>query len=212
MNGMQTSLFTSEVTRAPEPERLIVQDGDVRLYRQWFPPDEARDWFDRLHREIRWRQSSIRMHGKTLPVPRLDAWYGDPGRAYTYSGLRFEPLAWTPGLRSLRLELEAQLGYQFNSVLANLYRDGRDSVAWHSDDEPELGSEPVIASISLGAERRFALKHKYRRQPSLRLDLPPGSLLLMAGATQRYWVHQLAKTTRPVGPRINLTFRRIMTV
>ena len=210
MSGVQTSLFDSDTTQTLVPERLITRDGDVRLFRQWFPPDQAREWFDRLDREISWRQSSIRMHGKTMPVPRLDAWYGDPGRVYTYSGVCFEPLAWTPGLRSLRFELEAQLGYAFNSVLANLYRDGKDSVAWHSDDEPELGAEPIIASISLGAERRFALRHKNRHQPPLRLDLPPGSLLLMSGATQRYWVHQLAKTARPVGPRINLTFRWVM--
>ena len=212
MSGVQTSLFGSDPAWAPEPECLLERDGEVWLYRDWLAPGLARQWFECLYREISWRQSSIRIQGKTLPVPRLDAWYGDPGRVYTYSGVRFEPLAWTPGLSRLRLELETHLGCAFNSVLANLYRDGKDSVAWHSDDEPELGPEPIIASISLGAERRFALRHKYRHQPPVRLDLPPGSLLVMTGTTQRYWVHQLAKTARPVGPRINLTFRRVMPV
>jgi len=210
MTEVQASLFGSDMTQATEPEWLIERDGEVRLYRHWLSPDRAQLWFERLYREINWRQSSLRMHGKTLPVPRLDAWYGDPGRVYTYSGVRFDPLAWT--LRALKSRVEQATGHGFNSVLANLYRDGRDGVAWHSDDEPELGPEPVIASISLGAERRFALRHKHRRQPPLRLDLPPGSLLLMTGATQRYWVHQLAKTARSVGPRINLTYRRVMAV
>lgn len=210
MAAIQTSLFSEDKDRALRSECLIREEGDVRLYRHWFSPDRARGWFDRLYQEINWSQSRIRMHGKILPVPRLNAWYGDPGRRYTYSGVSFEPLPWTPGLSRLRLELEEQLGYEFNSVLANLYRDGRDSVAWHSDDEPELGLEPVIASISLGSERRFTLRHKHRRQPPLRLDLPPGSLLLMAGATQRCWEHQLAKTAKPVGPRVNLTFRRVI--
>ena len=142
--------------------------------------------------------------------PRLNAWYGDPGCRYGYSGTRFEPLPWTETLTDIKERLTATLGVAFNSMLANRYRDGRDSVAWHSDDEPELGRNPVIASVSLGATRRFTLKHKSRRDiRPLAVDLTHGSLLVMSGPTQHQWLHQIAKTTRIVGERINLTFRYI---
>jgi alkylated DNA repair dioxygenase AlkB len=142
-------------------------------------------------------------------VPRLSAWYGDAGAVYTYSGLRLEPLPWTPVLLEIKQATERLSGTRFNSVLLNLYRDGQDSMGWHSDDEPELGPEPVIASVSLGALRRFVFQHKKRRW-RIALDLEPGSVLLMAGATQHHWRHALPKTRRPVAPRINLTFRTIL--
>ncbi|MDQ2078367.1 alpha-ketoglutarate-dependent dioxygenase AlkB [Marinimicrobium sp. ABcell2] len=205
--GHQPSLF--ETLGGDEPELLVSQDGDVRLYRQWFDSVQADDYFRRLHAELAWQQTIIRMHGRKVPVPRLDVWYGDPGHRYRYSGVDFDALPWTPTLAEIKHSLEARLGHRFNSVLANLYRDGRDSVAWHSDDEPELGANPVIASVSLGATRRFSLRHKARAWPTVRQDLPNGSVLLMAGATQHHWQHQLAKTARTVGPRINLTFRSV---
>lgn len=206
LNPQQDSLFS----RAAEVEQLIRKQGDVRLYRHWWSPEQSRDYFDRLYRELAWQQTHITMHGKRLPVPRLDVWYGDAGRDYRYSGASFRALPWTETLTEIKAELEERLGLGFNSVLANLYRNGRDSVAWHSDDEPELGRNPVIASLSLGAERRFALRHKSRGDlEPVRLDLPNGSLLLMAGETQHHWQHQLSKTARRVGPRINLTFRRV---
>ncbi len=206
--GNQPSLFDEQASS--EPEVLIRDDGDVRLYRHWLPAEESGALFARLERELEWQQTHIQMHGRRVPVPRLDVWYGDPGHRYRYSGAGFDPKPWSPTLVTLKDALEARQGLTFNSVLANLYRSGRDSVAWHSDDEPELGRNPVIASISLGAERRFAFRHKTRKDlPSVRLDLPDGSLLVMAGTTQYHWEHELAKTARAVGPRINLTFRTV---
>ncbi len=205
----QSSLFGDVSTH--EPEVLIREDGDVRLYRDWWTAEEVERLFNTLRAELAWQQTHIRMHGKRVAVPRLDVWYGDPGHPYRYSGVRFDPQAWSPTLRAIKSELEAREGLTFNSVLANLYRDGQDSVAWHSDDEPELGQNPVIASLSLGAERRFAFRHKTRKDLApVRLDLPAGSLLVMAGATQHHWQHQLSKTARAVGPRINLTFRTVL--
>jgi alkylated DNA repair dioxygenase AlkB len=142
--------------------------------------------------------------GRRLPIPRLTAWHGQAG--YVYSGIRMAPAPWTPPLLELKDIAEALAGQPFNSVLLNLYRHGRDSVSWHADNEPGLGRNPVIASISLGAERRFQLKHR-RTGERLSVDLAHGSCLIMAGATQHHWLHQLPKIAQPVGPRINLTFR-----
>lgn len=206
--GNQSSLFDEQAS--DQPEVLIREDGDVRLYRHWLSAEESGALFAQLEQELEWQQTHIQMHGRRIPVPRLDVWYGDPGHRYRYSGVGFDPKPWSPTVVTLKKSLEARQGLTFNSVLANLYRSGRDSVAWHSDDEPELGQNPVIASISLGAERRFALRHKTRKDlPSVRLDLPDGSLLVMAGTTQHHWEHELAKTARAVGPRINLTFRTV---
>ena len=124
--------------------------------------------------------------------------------------MRFEPRPWPEALRPVRPRLEQALGQGFNSVLANLYRDGRDAMGWHSDAEPELGARPVIASISLGAARRFALRHRQQPERRLSLELPHGSLLVMAGDTQRFYRHCLPRTAKPLGERINLTFRRIL--
>lgn len=188
--------------------QLISLDGDVRLYRDWLPVDVADLYLKRFTEGLAWQQPVIRLYGSERAVPRLTAWYGDPGCSYRYSGTRFEPLPWTAELRDLREQLSITLGRPFNSVLANRYRHGQDSVAWHSDDEPELGRNPVIASISLGETRRFTLKHKTRKDISpLAVDLSHGSLLVMAGPTQHHWLHQISKTRRPVGERINLTFR-----
>ena len=153
------------------------------------------------------------MWGRKMPQPRLTAWYGDPRRSYTYSGLRLEPTAWTPLLLDVKWRVEDAVGAAFNSVLLNYYRDQRDSIGFHSDDEPELGHRPVIASVSLGEERTFVLKHKTARHvPPIRLRLASGSLLLMRGETQHRWRHGILKATRPCGPRINLTFRSIIGV
>lgn len=165
----------------------------------------------RLTAETGWRQDSITLFGKTHKQPRLHAWVGDAGCAYTYSGLRMEPDPWTPLLSDLRARVEEIAGARFNSVLLNLYRDGADSMGAHADDEPELGPRPVIASLSLGAERTLSFTHRARRHAALRLPLAHGSLLVMAGETQTHWKHAISKTARAVGPRINLTFRQIVT-
>ena len=184
-------------------------DADVRFYPNFLQEGEADRGFDLLMEEIDWQQRSIKLFGKTIPQPRLVAWYGDPGASYTYSGLTWEPLDWTEELRSLKSQVEAASGAAFNSVLLNLYRDGQDSMGWHSDDEPELGRNPAIASVSLGATRRFALQHKRDKALKQKIDLTHGSLLVMAGATQHHWRHQVAKTTKVRSPRVNLTFRYV---
>ena len=169
----------------------------------WVPhPDRV---FAELQEAIGWEQHPIRVHGRTVLTPRLTAWMGD--EAYTYSGLTNDPQPWPDALAALRERLSDELDNTFNSCLANLYRDGRDSMGYHSDDEPELGPRPVIASISLGARRRFALRHRESRQ-RWTWDLGEGDLLVMRDESQREYAHAVPKTARAVGPRMNLTFRR----
>jgi alkylated DNA repair dioxygenase AlkB len=190
-------------------DRLDMQDGEAVLHRGIFTDSRHERLFRELRDEIAWQQHRVTVYGRTLAAPRLSAWYGDPGAVYAYSGLSLEPLPWTPLLMQIKETVEDLSGTGFNSALLNLYRDGRDSVGWHSDDESSLDRNPLIASVSLGATRRFVLRHKKTRLQVV-LDLPPGSMLIMAGATQHHWQHQLPKTRRPVGPRINLTFRSIV--
>jgi alkylated DNA repair dioxygenase AlkB len=162
-----------------------------------------------LRGELPWVQELYFRGGAIVPAPRLTSFHGDPGRSYVYSGIRYEPATWTASLLALRATLRSAAGHDFNTVLANLYRDGRDSLGFHSDDEPELGpmrDDIAIASISLGAARRFVLKHKRDRR-RLSYELGNGDLLVMRGRTQQRWLHALPKTTRPVGERLNLTFR-----
>lgn len=190
-------------------QRLDLEDAELRLWPEAFADAEARDLFDELRSTIDWQQEQVQVFGRRHPVPRLVAWHGDPGARYTYSGTAHEPLPWTPVLEHIRTRVQALAGHEFNAVLLNLYRDGRDGMGWHADDEPELGPEPVIASVSLGATRRFCLRHRGHRRQKADIALPNGSLLLMSGATQRHWVHAVPKTTVPVGERINLTFRTV---
>jgi alkylated DNA repair dioxygenase AlkB len=189
--------------------RWEVPDAELTLWPAAFDAATADRCYAELHAGIDWRDEELLIFGRRRAVPRRVAWHGDPDARYTYSGTTHEPQPWTPALEAIRTQVNRLAGHAFNAVLLNLYRDGRDGMGWHADDEPELGVDPVIASVSLGAERRFRLKH--RRLPDARLDilLPHGSLLVMAGATQRHWVHALPKTEAPVDPRINLTFRRV---
>jgi len=187
-----------------------IPDAQVRLVQGWLDPPAAAALMAGLLAQVPWEVHRIRLFGREVASPRLSCWIGDADAAYRYSGTRFQPRPWLPALAALRERLELELGQPFNSVLANRYRSGADAMGWHSDDEPELGPEPLIASISLGATRRFLMRH--RRDPALRLalELPPGSLLLMGGPTQPHWKHSLPRTARAVGERINLTFRRIL--
>lgn len=196
---------------------LPLPGADVRYAASWLAKDEADHLLERLLDEISWEQHRFLMFGREVAAPRLSCWIGDPGAIYMYSRTRFEPRAWAPSLLSLRARLERFCGARFNSVLANLYRDGADSMGWHSDDEPELGAQPVIASLSLGAARRFRLRRRLPRgmrlTPADTLDFPlaHGSLLCMAGATQSLYQHDLPKSAAVDTPRINLTFRYIHT-
>jgi alkylated DNA repair dioxygenase AlkB len=193
-------------TNPDSPIDLDLPDGRLHWWPDFIDVAEVVSLHAALVEEIPWEQHQVRIMGRLLDCPRLSCWIGDQGTAYVYSRVRFEPRPWTPTLALLRERVSAAAGARFNSVLANRYRDGRDAMGWHADDEPELGPEPVIASLSLGATRRFAMKHRVSGERR-NLDLTAGSLLLMAGATQRHWVHALPRTARPVGERVNLTFR-----
>lgn len=192
-------------------DRLDIPGADVVYHRHFLPPTDAANLLRRLIDDIPWRQDNVVLWGKSIPQPRLTAWYGDPGRSYTYSGLTLEPLPWTDDLSRLRAMAEGVAAATFNSVLLNYYRDHNDSVGFHSDDERELGPTPSIGSISLGETRTLTFKPKKRKdwQP-MRIALDSGSLLVMKGDTQCNWRHAVAKESRPCGPRVNLTFRQIL--
>jgi len=195
-------LFSADATLQPIP----IDDGELAFLPQ-LPlsmPNHAvlRGLLD----DIAWREETIFLFGKAQKQPRLSAWYGEA--SYTYSGRTFHPLPFTPLLLDIKRAVEEATGKQFNSVLLNCYRNERDSMGFHSDDEPELGPEPAIASVSFGATRTFILKHR-KLPKTVKLDLTDGSLLLMAGTLQKYWRHGINKETRPRGLRINLTFRLI---
>jgi alkylated DNA repair dioxygenase AlkB len=191
-------------------EEIPLADASVQLDPHWLPRTEADALFDALRSTIDWEVHQIRMFGRLVASPRLSSWIGDANARYVYSGARFEPRPWPAALQPIRERVSAVVGARFNSVLANLYRDGRDAMGWHSDDEPELGPQPVIASVSLGATRRFSLKHRSAGSKALAIELPPGSLLVMRGETQANYRHALPKTARVMGERINLTFRTIL--
>ncbi len=173
----------------------------------------ARDRMDLMHvlqQTIEWRQEYLTIFGKTHPTPRLTAWYGEAHCIYKYSGHTCLPLPWTAQLLSIKNQVEQLAsGHTFNCVLLNYYRDGRDKMGWHADDEKELGHNPVIASVSFGATRRFDFKHKVQREEKFSLDLHSGSVLIMQGDLQHHWLHQLPAQKRIQEPRINLTFRNI---
>jgi alkylated DNA repair dioxygenase AlkB len=193
-----------------ETRQLPLVDADLRFWPQvdfGIPQDQL---LRELIESIDWHQQKITVYGRNYPQPRLSAWYGDA--SYRYSGISLEPLPWTPTLLEIRAQIEALTRYTFNSVLLNYYRNQDDSMGMHSDDERELGAQPVIASLSLGEARTFLLRHKSRKQlKTVKLPLPGGSLLLMLGDTQRNWKHGIAKLRQVCGPRINLTFRQVLT-
>jgi len=209
------------VTASPALSGLSLPDAELQLWPAFLAADVADRLLTELQRELPWRQDRVTVFGREHPIPRLHSWHGDAAASYRWSGLLQEPCPWTPALDQLRRMLEARLETPFNSVLANLYRDGRDRMGWHADNEPELGPEPVIASISLGAERDLKLRYRQRsgvRQrnreqaavpPGRSIRLPHGSLLVMSGPTQRYWQHSLPQRLRVTRPRINLTFRQV---
>ena len=172
----------------------------------WLGEGEGRALFDALHAGLPWERHRITVYGRTLEAPRLSCWIGDA--AYRYSGTLFEPHPWPAALAPVREPHERELQAGFNSVLANLYRDGADRLGFHRDSEPELGPEPLIASVSLGATRRFRMRAR-EGAGTFGIDLTHGSLLVMWGPTQRNWLHAVPPTAREVGPRINLTFRRV---
>ncbi|HSC84169.1 MAG TPA: alpha-ketoglutarate-dependent dioxygenase AlkB [Pseudomonas sp.] len=188
---------------------LQLPGAELDFQPHWLDATRADCWLAQLLSETPWQQPHVFLHGRHYPVPRLLAWYGDAEASYRYSGLTHQPLPWTPLLAEIRAAVEQAAGQRLNGVLLNYYRDGNDSMGWHSDDEAVLGCDPLIASLNLGGTRRFDLRRKGQQRIEHSLQLGHGALLVMRGATQHHWQHQVAKTAKPVAPRINLTFRLI---
>lgn len=186
-------------------------DGELYWLRQFYDSADADSYFQQLYQSLDWQQEQLFIYGRWMNVPRLMAWYGDSGARYRYSGVDHQPQAWISVLAELRTNVEAACGHGFNSVLANLYRDGRDSMGCHADDEKELGRNPLIASLSFGDSRLLRFKHLKTGQ-KLDIELGHGDLLVMAGELQHHWRHELPKTRQLKQARINLTFRRIVMI
>ena len=199
-------LFSSQESN--EPQKLNIIDGDIDYFPNLFTASESDNFFEKLKTDINWVQEEISFYGKTHNLPRLTAWYGDSDKQYTYSGITVNALPWSSLLLDIKEKIESVSNIAFNSVLLNFYRDGKDSVSWHSDDEKELGENPIIGSVSFGEIRPFQLKHKFLDE-KIKIELNHGSFLLMKGETQHSWVHQIPKTKKQIKERINLTFRII---
>ena len=197
------SLFTKDKLQFNLP------NADIEYYPNFFESIRANELFEKLNNEIPWQQDDITVFGKTYSQPRLTALFGNEGKPYAYSNIVMQPHPWNPLLQLIKDEIEEVSKANFTTVLLNLYRDGKDSNGWHADNEKELGQNPVIASLSLGAERSFHLRHNTIKEQKIKINLEHGSLLLMKGETQHFWKHQISKTAKPIGPRINLTFRII---
>ena len=188
---------------------LPIEDGHIIYYPNLFNSNEALAYFDELLNTIDWQQDTISLFGKTHYQPRLTALYADNNNPYTYSNITMQPKIFIDPLRVIKKRVEQIAQVKFTSCLANLYRNGNDSNGWHADNEKELGIYPIIASVSFGAERFFHLKHRSKKNLRYKIKLEQGSLLIMKGTTQHYWLHQIPKTKKVIGPRINLTFRII---
>lgn len=197
------SLFKSE------PLNLELPDSEIIYFPNFFNTLEADSIFKELIENTFWQQDKITVYGKTHLQPRLTALYGNEGKPYSYSNIKMQPHNWTILLQKIKFYIEELANVNFTSVLLNQYRNGNDSNGWHADNEKELGLNPVIASLSLGAERTFQLKHNTDKSQKKNIVLEHGSLLLMKGTTQHFWKHQIPKTAKPLGSRINLTFREI---
>lgn len=201
------NLFSS-LQKKWQPELL---DAELLYLPHFLPLKEADDLFDALFHNIPWQQDPITVFGKTYLQPRLTSLHGINNLPYTYSGIQMHPHPYTPELSVLQNKIRLHTSASFTTVLLNLYRDGKDSNGWHADNEKELGINPVIASVSLGEKRFFHCKHRKDKTAKFKLELTHGSLLIMGGAMQHHWLHHIPKTTRKIGPRINLTFRKILT-
>lgn len=192
-----------------EAHRLPLPNSEITYFPNFFKRDWADNCFQELLEQTPWQQDDIKVFGKVYAQPRLTALYGNNGKSYSYSNITMQPHPFSERLLEIKTAIEKQTVEKFTTCLMNLYRDGQDSNGWHADDEKELGQNPVIASVSFGHERYFNLRHKNDKTQKHKLLLEHGSLLLMAGQTQHFWQHQIAKTAKQVGPRINLTFRII---
>jgi alkylated DNA repair dioxygenase AlkB len=192
-------------------EPIAMPDADVSILYNLEMPMSYRQILERLMQETKWRQENVRLYGKEYQQPRLVALYADAGKKYDYSGISLHPLPWTDLLREIRRRVEDASETAFNAVFLNFYRDHNDSMGFHSDDERELGKNPTIASVTFGATRTFLMKHKFIKElPLQKIPLEAGTVLLMKGATQHFWKHGINKQKEPCGPRVNLTFRTLL--
>jgi alkylated DNA repair dioxygenase AlkB len=190
--------------------KLPLKDSNVLYLEQFYNSETSNILFNTLRKEIQWQQDNIKLFGKTYKQPRLTALYAENEKPYSYSNITMYPESFFKDLEQIKSDIEEKIAHKFTTCLANLYRTGNDSNGWHSDNEKELGHNPVIASLSLGATRSFQLKHKTDSSQRFNIELPSGSLLIMKGTTQEFWKHQIPKTKKHVGERINLTFRTIL--
>jgi alkylated DNA repair dioxygenase AlkB len=197
---MQNSLF-------PRPDNLLPFQGNVVYEPAFFSKIEADNFLLLLQEEISWKQEPIILFGKKIMQPRLTAWTGE--KPYTYSGITMQPQNFGPCMQAIKNKVAAFTQCSFNTALLNLYRNGTDSMGWHRDNEQALGPEPIIASISFGAVREFQFRHYQTKEHLQKIPLAHGSLLIMRGQTNTFWEHRIPKTTRPLQPRINITFRFI---
>jgi len=195
-------------TNIEEGKLTKIENGEYIYFPSFFNKSESDGFFADLKNNIVWKQESMNMYGKKVNFPRLTAWYGNNDKPYSFSGITLNPLQWTNTLLKIKSQIETKADVNFNSVLLNLYRDGNDSISWHTDAEPELGSNPVIASVNFGATRTFQLRHIQTKE-KIEIELVNGSLLIMQGELQHFWQHQVPKTSKKVNERINLTFRVI---
>lgn len=200
---MQSGLFSIS------SENLLPFDGETRYFPDFFRKDESDQFFEKLKNQIEWKHEPIKIFGKTIMQPRLTALYGNPEKPYGYSGIIMQPLVWTDFLLEIKNWVEEKAETCFTHVLLNYYRDGKDSMGWHRDNETILGPNPTIASVSFGETREFQIRHFAEKKYKLKLPLDHGSLLIMSGSSQHHWEHQIPKSAKPFGPRINLTFRKI---
>jgi len=194
----------------PNPNNLLSRDGDVRFYPEFFDKVESDYYFEKLINEITWKQEPIIIFGRKVMQPRITAWYGDDGRNYSYSGITMTPRAWTGFLSEIKKRVEWVSGVKFNSALLNQYRNENDSVGWHRDNEKELGTNPIIGSVSFGFTREFQFRHHSQKTLKTSVSLSHGSVLIMKGDTQHHWLHSIPKNKGPAGARVNITFRVII--
>lgn len=192
-----------------EEINLNLPDSDISYFPGFFDPATADSYFAHLRNTVAWQQDDIKVYGKIYAQPRLTALFGNNGKPYSYSNITMRPHEFSKELEQIKTVVEAKTEAKYTTCLLNLYRDGNDSNGWHADNEKELGTNPVIASITLGQPRYFHLKHRRIKDLRHKLLLEHGSLLLMKGETQHHWLHQIPKTSRPIKERINLTFRAI---
>jgi alkylated DNA repair dioxygenase AlkB len=192
----------------PKEGLTVIENGEYIFYPNFFSKSESEILLKGLRNNIVWKQESMNMYGKKIDFPRLTAWYGNNDKQYSFSGITLQPLPWTSEILTIKNKIEPIAKTVFNSVLLNLYRDGNDSISWHTDAEKELGINPIIASVNFGATRKFQLRH-IKTKEKLEIELTHGSLLIMQGELQHFWQHQVPKTSKPVGERVNLTFRVI---